>query len=444
MRIVKPILKALLLLLLLLLVAYGVYYYQVKSAIDSHLQQMRPLIDAKYNSLYVNPLGDIQLGTVTVNPMGQPSGFVIDRVRLASDPLFFLRFESRIASGNWPESLALAVEGLIIDFNMPLFAMLEQFAQQGELTVQPAAFGCGSVSHFDMTAMRMMGMRQGPFDLDVNLNKTAPNQLELELLSSMYGWAELAIHLGFQADHASPQTLSQLGSQMKQFSVSYKDMGYNQRKNQFCAMQSGMSVAEYRETHLDLMQAWLDEIDPQFATQLMPAYKELGESGARVALSLNLDGLSLQSLAAPDYLEKALGSALNVTVNDKPLRLDSTQLNSLMAKLQEPLPNLQDLPDIADSDAPVSDAAPRDMPGVASPPVPMRSMEPLKYRKTDPLELENYLGHPVRFYTTFGKRVEGILVGVDEGRVRVAERVQRGMAEYPVELETIQDTEVMR
>ncbi|KGK42648.1 hypothetical protein LH51_05495 [Nitrincola sp. A-D6] len=119
MRIVKLFSKVLVLLFLLLLIAYGLYYYQVKSAIDTQLQQLRPVIEAEYGSLYVNPLGDVQLSTVTFTPMGQPSGFIIDKIRLTSDPLFFLRFESRVSAGDWPEKLALAIEGLNIDFNMP-------------------------------------------------------------------------------------------------------------------------------------------------------------------------------------------------------------------------------------------------------------------------------------------------------------------------------------
>lgn len=56
----------------------------------------------------------------------------------------------------------------------------------------------------------------------------------------------------------------------------------------------------------------------------------------------------------------------------------------------------------------------------------------------------NYIGHPVRFFTSFGKRVDGILVSVDGTTVRVAERVQHGVAQYPVEMDSIQATEVYR
>lgn len=445
MRIVKHFFRALVLLSLLVLIAYGVYYYQVKSAIDSHLQQMHPLVDAQYKSLYVNPLGDIHLNTVAVTPMGQASGFVIDSVRLtSSDPLFFLGFESRIADGNWPESLTLAVEGLIIDFNMPLLLMLEQFAQPGEVRVQPAAFGCGTIRNFDMTALRMMGMRHGHFDLHANLRKASRDQLELELLGSMHGWADLALHVSIQADNASPQAFSRLGPQVHQLSFSYQDKGYNQRKNQFCSMQSGMTVAEYREAHLSLINSWLEDEDPGLATLLMPAYKQIGETGARMVLNINLGGMDFQNVATPGYMERMLADAMSVSVNEQPLRLNATQLNSLWAMLQEPDEERQAIPDQSASDIAALSDMPRNMPGVASPPVPERSNEPLRYRKTAPLELVNYVGHPVRFYTSFGKRVEGILLSVEDGSVRVAERVQHGTAQYPIELDALQDTEVFR
>ncbi|WP_417582057.1 hypothetical protein [Nitrincola sp.] len=444
MWIVKLFSKVVLLLLLLLLIAYGLYYYQVKSAIDAQLQQMRPLIEADYGALYVNPLGDIQLSTVTFTPMGQPTGFIVDNIRLTSDPLFFLRFESRVATGDWPDELALAIEGLHVDFNMPLFVMLTQLAQQAEEGVQPEALGCGTVRYFDMSAMRMMGMRQGRFDFHANLRKAAQNRLDLELLGHMYGWGEVAVDVSLQAGMASPQVLLQQGPQLKRMVVSYQDKGYNQRKNQFCAMQSGLSIAEYRDQHLGLIQDWLNDQAPELTASLMSAYRQTGEPGARMVMSLNLDGVDLRSLDSPEYLGEVLASTLSVSVNDQPLALDSEQMQSLLVLLQEPVIQHQPLVKMPES----SELAnlPRNMPGVSSPPaIPeARLTEPQQYRRTDPQELENYIGHPVRFYTTFGKRVDGILVSVEDGNARVAERVQHGTAQYPVELESLQATEVFR
>ncbi len=444
MWIVKLFSKVVLLLFLLLLIAYGLYYYQVKSAIDAQLQQMRPLIEADYGALYVNPLGDIQLSTVTLTPMGQPTGFIVDKIRLTSDPLFFLDFESRMAIGDWPEELALAIEGLHVDFNMPLFIMLAELAQQTEEGTQPAALGCGTVRYFDMSAMRMMGMRQGRFDFHANLRQTAQDRLGLELLGHMYGWAEIGVDLSLQADIVSPQTLSQLGPQLQRMDISYQDKGYNQRKNQFCAMQSGLSIAEYREQHLNLIQGWLNDQAPELTAALMPAYRQSGEPNARMTMSLNLQDVDLQAVDAPGYLEDVLTNALSVSVNDQSLTLDSEQMQSLLAVLQEPVIQEQPVPEIPELSE--LETLPRSMPGVASPPiVPVPpSVESQKYRRTDPLELVNYIGHPVRFYTSFGKRVDGILMSVDDGSARVAERVQHGTAEYPVELETLQATEVFR
>lgn len=445
MQIVKLFSKVLLLLLLLLLATYGVYYYLIKSSIDKQLQQMRPLIEAGYGSLYVNPLGDIQLSTVTINPMGQPTGFIVDKIRLTSDPLFFLRFDARVARGDWPEKLALSIEGLNVDFNMPLFVMLTQVAQQASEGVQPAALGCGSVRYFDMSALRMMGMRQGRFDFNANLRKVANDRLDLEIFSHMYGWAEVAIDLSLQADSVSPQALSQLGPQLQRMVFSYQDKGYNQRKNQFCAMQSGLSVAEYRDQHLNLIEDWLDDQAPELTASLMPAYQHVGEPGARMAMSLNLEAVDFQALDTSEYLEGVLTNAMSISVNDQSLTLDPAQLETLWALLQEPVVAEQSL---ADKQPEISELAsqPPIMPSVAAPsaePDPVL-VEPLQYRRTEPLELVNYIGHPVRFYTSFGKRVEGILVSVNDGTARVAERVQHGTAQYPVALESLQATEVLR
>ncbi|KGK42646.1 hypothetical protein LH51_05485 [Nitrincola sp. A-D6] len=209
-------------------------------------------------------------------------------------------------------------------------------------------------------------------------------------------------------------------------------------------MQSGLSVAEYRDQHQSLIQDWLNEQAPGLAAVLMPVYQQTGEPGARLAMGLNLEGVDLQALNAPDYRGEVLSRGMSLSVNDQSLTLKPEQLERLWVLMQEPVV-LESQVNTQESEASELAGMPRVMPGVASAPVaPAVAAEPLEYRRTDPLDLENYIGHPVRFYTSFGKRVEGILVSVKDGNARVAERVQHGTAQYPVELETLQATEVFR
>lgn len=441
MRIVKLLSRIFLLLLLLALAAYAGYYYQVKSSVDRQLQQWRPFLDASYDVLYVNPLGEISLNTVSLNLMGQPGGFIIDRISLKSDPLFLLQFDSRSRRGEWPDSLALAVEGFNVDFSMPLFLMLEQFTQSAE-GVQPAALGCGRVRHFDMSALRMMGMRQGRFDFYLNARSPASAQLNLELLALMHGWGELVIDLEMQ-NVTNMQVLTNVAPQLRRLAVSYRDMGYNQRKNQFCAMQSGVTVAEYRSEHQVLLRDWLSEAAPELPDSFVVAYDQLNEPNATFSMSLQAEGVSPQSWMDPEQLLLDLSQRMTIHVNNQPQLLEAEQLGLFMALMQQPVQF--EVEPMEESDAVATLDAPRSMPGVASPPVqPSRAIEPRRYRHTPPDELVNYIGHPVRFFTSFGKRVEGVLVSVEGTTVRVAERVQHGTAQYPVEIEALQATEVYR
>lgn len=440
MRILKQLSKALFLLLILALALYAFYYYQVKTAVDRQIQEMHPFVDAKYDSLYVNPLGEISINTVSVNPMGQ-DGIIIDRISLKSDPLFFLQLESRVNQGDWPESLNLAIEGLNVDFSMPIFLMMEQLAENQSEGVQLAALGCGRIARFDMSTLRMMGMRQGRFDLFLNLRNNELGPLNIQLLSNMQGWGELLLdvdiegNVGFDDLYESTPT-------MQRISVSVRDTGYNQRRNQFCSMQTGLSIAEYRQEHQTLVNGWIAETGMPIPEGLINAYHQLAEPGANLSFELNASNINQETLASTGQFFEHLGRSLTITVNNQEQKIDQESAEIMLALLQQPI--IRD-EEILQEEPELEPDALRGMPGVASPPVQdVPTIEPKRYQQTSPDQLANYVGHPVRFFTSFGKRVDGILVSVEGTTVRVLERVQRGVAQYPIELDTIQGTEVYR
>ena len=67
-----------------------------------------------------------------------------------------------------------------------------------------------------------------------------------------------------------------------------------------------------------------------------------------------------------------------------------------------------------------------------------------QYRETPPSELSKYVGARVRIFTYFGNDVEGRLIQADREGVRVLQRLEQGMAEYPLEYGRIQQAEVWR
>lgn len=439
MRIAKFLSQAIVIFLILVSALYAAYYFQVKKSIDRQLETLKPLVDAHYNYLYVNPFGEISLSTLTLNILGQPNAVIIDRASVRSDPLFFLQFDSRIQSGDWPENLTFAVEGLNVDFNMPAFLLLEQFAQQND-DIQLSALGCGRISRFDMTALRMMGMRQGRFDFFVNLKRSEIDQLNLQLLANMQGWADLAVDLDLDRSIAI-QDFQRMTQHLDRVAFSVTDRGYNERKNQFCAMQSGMSVAEYRDEHKTLVNDWIAHTLIPLPEDLMDAYHRLADPNATLSMQVFPIDLNENVLAVNSLIDQ-LRAGVSISINNQNLTLDDDRFNYIVELLQQPV-TIETIQSNLDTDD--QEEQPRGMPGVATPPVldiPM--IVPRRYRATPAEELVNYIGHPVRFFTSFGKRVNGILLSVEGTTVRVVERVQRGTAQYPVELDTIQAPEVYR
>ena len=438
MRVFKASLKIFALIVIIAAVLYGVYFYQVKKTLDDHLNSMRPFFDINYSGLHVNPLGEIRLNTVNVALMGQ-SGIVIDSVSLTSDPLFFVMFSHKLGRGDWPERLSLSINGLNVDFSMPFFLMLEQMALSEVDGVRLSALGCGNIKQFDMNALRMMGMRHGRFDIQANLRSFDAGPLNLQLYTKMQGWGDLLVDL--DVDRNINMAAADDLLQARRVNLSVMDGGFNQRRNQFCSMQAGVSIEEYREDHRLLVNDWITQTQVPVSRELVNAFHRLSEPGSSFSIELNPVVVSEDDLDFSEALINAFLQNLSVTINNQPQIIDSEEVLLFMTMLQQPVVTTVEI-----IEEPLIDLdAPRSMPGVASPPVAeVPVIVPRVYQETSPNELSNYVGHPIRFFTGFGKKVDGIIVGVEGNVVRVAERVQHGIAEYPVDISSMRGTEVYR
>lgn len=453
MRVLLRVAVLLLVLLVLAASAWGFYRYKVQSELDQALAQLEPMLTVEYERLIANPFAQVRVEGVRITPMLQPP-IPIRAVTLASNDLrFMIDPIGALQKGRWPEQISLQIEAVQLDTNAPLFQMADSLAQQQAApgVVSMEALACGNVRRFDLITRRMMGMRNVQLDLHALMRTQANNRYQMELLLQMPGWGDTGVSLELQAPNAQLAALQ--AAQLREMRLFYQDGGYNQRKAEFCADQSGVEVAEYHQQHQQQWLKWLSAQSLQLPEALQDAYYALNQPDASLMVSVRPDMAALQLMSVdPEQLLLQLPQMLKVEVSGNPLQLSDSEWGALLQQVQEPALSQQTVPEpqpVPEEPALVGGdevLLPPPMVMPEQPAVPARRPVPLAraYHHTPPQELGQYIGHQVRFYTYFGKRVEGVLVSVEDGVARVAERVHHGVAEYPVDISRLQTTEVYR
>ncbi|KAA0876500.1 hypothetical protein [Nitrincola tapanii] len=458
--------RFLLLVLLLILIAATVYayaYYRIKKEVDTALAATAPLVTLDYKGFSLDPRGAVRLTQLSLAAMGQ-APIVIESLTLRSaDPLFLLNPQKALNRAELPEHLSVHLRGLALDLNSPLFLSLDQMSRSlnaAEPGIDPAALGCGPVRRFDLTALRMMGMRQVQLDMDVSLRPDpSAGRLDLNLYTDLRSWwtTGLSVNMALPAAGAG---WSPLALRVYQLSVDYQDVGFNRRRQEFCAAQAGTDVASYQANHQALLLQWLASQGVELSPALQSAYQALQTPNAQASVSLILPGglgVADTMMSEADWMAKLERLRIQLNVNEHSLALQDEfdwmqwwqGYGSVPAQTTAGSDVVtSEVASEAESEVDVELESPSSITPEAVEP---RSETPIRpqamsrrFEAVQAGELPQYVGHPVRFYTYFGKRIEGVLISVEGGVVRVAERVNRGVAEYPVELDKLQSMEVYR
>ncbi|WP_409524762.1 hypothetical protein [Nitrincola sp. MINF-07-Sa-05] len=471
--------------LALLVVAggYGFYWYQVKRQVDAVIAEMRPVMQIEYSGLYVNPLSEIRVNGLRAMPNGQSDSFTIDAISFrSSDPLFLMDPGGAFEKGRFPDQASMAVEGFGINLNSPWLRELEQQAQLMEGTdfISPEALGCGDISRLDLAALGEMNIRRmnmdfyTVFQFDELMGEIrADSDIQMRDFASVGTSARLTVPAG----PISPEMM--MGTmRMNRLAFNYTDSGYNQRKAEFCAARAGVSQEEYLELHAGLFRQWLMGEGIYLDDILSDLYLELNRPDARLEFIISPPGgvgpeivMMAQNV---DALLERLNPVLNV--NDRTLLLRDINWEDLLqapvvrspAAVSEPasesVAESDEVASISDQEAfaeadpverldqdpnpvesgqmgEVADEVAMLMPGIPARPTERPER---RFQATSPDDLGQYTGLPVRFYTVMGKRVEGRLISLEDGNLRVEQRVNRGVAEYPVSLDRISALEVYR
>ncbi|MBV0932405.1 hypothetical protein [Marinobacterium weihaiense] len=450
--------------------AYGFYWYQVKSNIDDMVAQLSPFASVQYGAIHAHPNGTVGVNSLTISPHQVHAPVSIDQVRVrVGSPLYLL-----FGGDEPPEELFINLGGVEQSLDSALFhdmqKQMSQVLEQSPLYVSPTALGCGSVRQFDINSLRMMGYRDLRMDIDLHYRgDEEARSILFDARVDVDKMGDTRLKMAFSADPAQLKNpmMATGTARLEQFEVDYQDRGYNKRVTAMCAREAEMRPSDFPSYHQALFERWLAANAIEMPGELLDAYKQVQQEGMSLSLALHPIGgfgsAELMMLQDPTYLIEKLNPILSI--NDTPVELAGIQWNELLQQVgqagsgtrvaREGLAGAaQERSAASDEHAAVVEpssaamtdeklkAADSPLAAVAS----SRRSVPVKkrYRVTPLDELGQYLGKPVRIFTYFGNDVEGRLMSVDAKGIRVMQRMEQGMAEYPLDRARIQQAEVYR
>jgi len=439
---------------LIVAAAYGFYWYQVKSRIDKLVQQASPFAQVSYGSIYAHPDGTVGVNRLTIAPrqMHAPVSVESVRVRVGS-PLYFL-----FGGDELPERISLSLKRIKQGLDSEFFRAIQRQAdftmEADPLYISPNSLGCGNIRRFDINTLKQMGFNE--LVMDINLDYRGDLQarkVSLNMLTNVddMGTTRMEMELTLDPRQLKNPAMASGSARLESLLINYRDTGYNQRRNRFCAAEIDGSPADYQQLHRQMLEQWLTDAGVELPEALLTAYFDLVlQPGSDMALSMRpAGGLGTAELMLqdPEFLLQSLN--LQLRINDKPLPLDGVDWAEMVADLSAAgnpgqMINRQERAEIdnqaealAEEDGSSAQVSilPKRLPG---------KLMIKQYRPTSPSELRKHIGAQVRIFTYFGNDVEGRLIHADSKGIRVLQRLEQGVAEYPLEYGRIQQAEVLR
>nr|WP_067286211.1 hypothetical protein [Marinobacterium profundum] len=478
--------------------AYGYYWYQVKTSADRMVEAAAPFAKITYARVVAGIDGSAGVAGVQITPVGSKDSVLIGSVLFqAPDPLFYLDAEKTLREGNWPEHMALSVTGLSMTLDADYLAQWEAMGQSFAVPQQGTGFealACGDVQRFDLATTRAMKYQRLTMDMLVAMD-FMPGSQSLRLRSDV-NVADMAktsfyVDLSLASNVLSIGSLVQAQPSVERVSLDYADLGYNARRNRFCALSGGYAPAEYAQRHSEMVQAELRQLGWLMPDLLVKAYADLQQPRAILQLvaepSPGFGAQSIATISSPEDLlgllnvqvsvngvsqdlstidwsldpgeaiaadgaatealpDGALGAAVPQTEEQsvalqepEPLAAGvvekrAPEQEDLVVELEQPRPEPSSVTTIIDPDVI------QVMPGIV---VKARAAEKT-YKPTAVQQVHSYAGQKVKLRTYFGRRIEGTLVRVAGGNLEVEQRLDRGVAVFPIAADKVAELSVWR
>lgn len=425
----------------------GLIYYKFKNAVDSTSAQMRIFATLRYETISSSLLDNsVTIHKVSILPSGFEDSINIDAITLQTQSLGYLlgglsssRGSGR--GGEFPERLNITMNGLKIDLYGSMVDKLEQaLAQLSSVIPDTVQTACGNKLYLGPAEYRDMG-----YDiLDSNLRFAytfSTDGINVAMDWSTKDMASATLEMKMSSpSHASTMALISSPPQLQELAISYHDLSYTQRSNEYCAKQGKYNnVAEY-------ITATSNQGDAAYALQwgfvpgpgIKQAYKDFLANPGNIKVSIRPPkGFNQNTIGL--YKAEDLVSVLNleIIVNDKPITdlsfaftpAESTSDAGAVVSIQERLENFKAL--LEQKEIKPAEKAKLKAKG------PTPRFHTVKMSQLKPL-----IGKQTRVYTKNNQIRRGTLTGLSAKTLNVTQLVHRGEFTMNIDKTNVKKIEV--
>lgn len=415
-----------LVLAVLALMVAGKFYveYKIQQQIDSQISSIAPFADVRYERLYLDPDGGINIDNIEFSSsMLELGENKLDTVRLAGENrwLFVLKALG-LSELTMPDALSVELEG--VELGVLSSDYLNQFvALANETFAAEVAPSCGDVQFLSASDMQSMGYGTLRFDLTFNYAYSpVRNVLELSFDARVpeVGDSKGRVILGGIESLSTASIASAAKPSIQLVEIDYVDRGYTRKVNRYCSGKSGLSVEEYINKEISreggyFLAVW--GVNP--GASLREAYKEflLDPRSFNFAAYPSEDfDVEHLSLYAPKDWAGLL--KLSLLVNDRAVSPIEFTLDAATPE------NM--LPSSGDPEPVVAEVVEK------------------KFTEVSKKELENYKGYRVRVYSINGRMRQGIFTRIRSGNIEMTSEKYGGSVGVSVSVFSAEKVEVYK
>ncbi|EAR07649.1 hypothetical protein [Reinekea blandensis] len=311
--------------LLAVVAGYFGMQWRVQKVADDVLSSLF-FVDASYQDVGIDLNGNINVNNLEIFVPATQTNISIAGIRFSTGSLLnTVLLEKRFNDGKLPENLSLTINSFSAPLDRSMMSSLDAFYEP-DVASQIQALGCGRTVAFGPEALYDMGLGYLTFDLTMGYQYN-PGSDELTSTTDLYidGVSNLRMdqtYIGFgsvMSDYRNvltgfnPESLTPVS-----LSVDLVDLGFNALRNDYCAEQAGLSVAEWQDLHLGMVAEAMDQVGLSSDVDLLKLYSDLTAQRVRASLSLRpLPGFNMADLAFYDTAQLLNVLDLVLVVNNE-------------------------------------------------------------------------------------------------------------------------------
>ncbi len=415
------------------LFVYLILQWKLSSDLEYFSEQLEPRIEFKYQNATFFLTGKISIQNIGLYFRDEDINLSIQSLEFSNGNLFdTILFRNRVHENDFPRNIDIQIEEAIIPLTPPLVKLIAS-TQQETVWDKFNALGCGSIKTFGINEYFSMGYDNIVFSTDINLfqdkqsgNLIGAGFIDIEQTSRIEFGLNLANVFPQQTADARAIRLPVLES----LELEFKDIGYNNHKNEFCGLRANSSQEAYVENHVRQVKKALKSVGVKMKLSAQRALKNLMQPLSQLSVKLKPEvSFSLNNLGFYNETELRKELGLEVAINGKPVArlFESWSFDSLSNISFEE--SFEDKQNITDSNQ-------------------AKRYETVIVRREYKIaaigNADQYIGFQVKIVKDDSKVYEGKLVKIEKNRLYVDRALEGGIVQVATEVKLIKSFYIYR